>query len=175
MAKDPNERLMQTIGMMGVESSAGDGEAVNAFRAATRMLKDAGLTWRDVAQRSFGTTSSYWKSAPAPTPQPAPTAAPDAGPAPKPETREKMRISGRDIPVTVMGIIRALDSESKARKSEVLIFEVETETVIYGPMAAYAGTLMDNVFKARGKRAMLRIRPARDGRLTPQVVGCSPM
>lgn len=177
MSNKLNERLRAAIGMMGVESTAGDSEAVNAFRAASRMLKAAGLTWRDVAERSFGQASDGWSPvSPWSAQTPAPPPPPPPSPAPHPASaREKERLSGKDVPVTVIGTIRTLDGESQARKSQMLVLEVETDTAIYGPLMAYAGTLMDNLFKAKGKRAMLRVRPVRDERQIPQVVGCSPM
>jgi hypothetical protein len=44
MSVDRN-RLAQVLGMLG---SAHDGEALNAARLASKMIRDAGLTWFDV-------------------------------------------------------------------------------------------------------------------------------
>ena len=49
------KRLGTIIGMMGATSNGGDGEGVNAYRLATRMLKGAGLTWSDIAERALRT------------------------------------------------------------------------------------------------------------------------
>lgn len=49
MPEDPDERLLALISMMNASTAAGDGEAVNAFRMATRALQQRGLSWREFA------------------------------------------------------------------------------------------------------------------------------
>jgi len=172
MSGSQYDRIIAIIGMMGASMSDEDGTGVNAYRQATRLLKEQGLTWRDVAQRAFTNAPDRWnKTAP-----PAAPTAPSPAPAPPPgKPAPKERLSGSDIPVTITGTIRALDDERQAVKKQMLLIDVETDGAIYGPIVAYAGTLMDNILRNRNRRAMLRVRPTRDGRQMPQVVGCSPM
>lgn len=166
------DRLIATIGMMGASTSDADATGVNAYRQATRMLGEQGMTWRDVADLAFGDGAA--RRGPI---RPAAAAAPASRgePAPDGRPREKTRHQGNDIPVTIVGTIRLLDDERRARASRMMLIEIETEDSIYGPMTAHAGPLMDNVIKSGGKRAVLRVRPAREGRDAPQVVGCSPI
>ena len=76
MAGETDEQLIALIGMMGAESSAGDGEAVNAFRAASRALARRGISWRDFAIRALARPAPAPAPAPAAPPRPAPTPAP---------------------------------------------------------------------------------------------------
>jgi hypothetical protein len=62
------QRLGRVLGLL---SSSHDGEVLNAARAADRIVKEAGLTWLDVAQRIGVSTrpTGYQAASPEPAPR----------------------------------------------------------------------------------------------------------
>ena len=178
MSRDGDDHLISLIGMMGSSTAAGDGEAINAFRVATRALAKRGLTWRELAERGLGAPAPkpIWQG-PTPTPSPdAPryadrtSAPPPPPPPPPPPDPEKPRKRGFDVPPAISGIVRIIDDD---RKAKLLIVEVEGRDARYGPLLAYAGTVRDTLLAANNRYGTLRVRPPRHETSMPQIVACS--
>jgi type II secretory pathway pseudopilin PulG len=173
MSREGNDHLIRLISMMGAKSEAGDGEAMNAFRLASRALESRGVTWRDVALLAFAGEQKHkkiWQDEPSrPKPrEPEPTPAPSPSSPPPQETR-KARKSSFSIPAAIGGIITIIEND---RKAGIVILDVEGKDVVFGPIIAFRGATRDKILEADGKYASLRIRPPLKEGHAPQVVGC---
>ena len=175
MAGSTHDRLVAVIGKMGSNSNAGDGEAVNAFRQASKMLERQGLTWHDVAQSAFRGMTATARPKPEPAPRPAPPPPPTQPPprARRHKATGKRHMGGNEVPVTITGTIRLLDEARLIRRGATMVFEIETADTIYGPLTAQRGPLVDNILSCDGRRALMRIRPPGNGMGMAQAVGCS--
>lgn len=179
MSREGDDHLISLIGMMGSSSTAGDGEAINAFRVATRALERRGLSWRELAVMALRppvAARPIWQG-PAPSatprPEPKPNPAPPPRPAPPPEP-DRIRKRGFQVPPAISGTVRILDDD---RKGRILIIEVEGrvqgQDVVYGPLLAYAGTVRDTLLASNNHYGTLRVRPPLHESSMPQVVSCS--
>ena len=191
---DPNERLMTTICMMDRVAAEHDGEAVVAFRAATRMLKAQGLNWSQVAERAFGPTQN---SRPAPTPptggrgftdifdgmfndfergfnsKPQQSSPPPRDP---PRPRRKERVTGADVPSEIVGTVVIVDADRAWRNGPMLVLDIEGENSVYGPLVCFAGSVQADLRAAlaAGKPVMARVRPPRAEGQMPVVSTANP-
>lgn len=197
---NPNDRLITTIGMMDATASEHDGEAVNAFRAATKMLKAQGLTWREIAQRALDkpgvrpmTTSETAKAQGFGSAfdgafadifgdfgpgfrRPGGFGSPPPEAAPAPKSRRGLRIHGVDVPAMITGAVRVIDADRKARNGEMLVLEiVGDEGEIYGPLVCFSGPVLTSLRRAIAgpKGVIARIQPPRTDTHMPVVVSVS--
>jgi hypothetical protein len=182
MPSNPDDRLVAAIGMMGSESAAGDGEAVNAFRLATRLLRAQGMTWADVADLAFVRTPPQAEgSAPSPSPSTGggnsftdifdgmfsdfargyQRREPPRQDPPRPSG--KVRVHGVDVPREIAGTVRIVDADRAWRDGPMLVLEIVGESCIYGPLVCFAGSVQADLRDAhdRGKAVIARIRPPR--------------
>lgn len=172
-----NDRLITAIGMMGSTSSAGDGEAVNAFRAASAMLAKRGLRWSDVADLAFGPTRAR-HAPPAPPPQPSPARTPTSargftamfdevfdgvfatagfGGTARGPGRARRRIEGRAIPEIVSGRPDIGPQPSDGPMTLDIVGDMDT----YGPLICILPSLQDALREAAREsgQVMVGIRP----------------
>lgn len=156
MATSPHERLLATIGMMDAAAAEHDGEAVNAFRAATRMLKAQGLTWTEIAQRALNVPSMR-PTGMAQTAQAqgfgdifdgifaesfgAMRRPQAAQPAPTPRHRQPARLSGADVPEMVQGTVRVVDADRTAKTGPMLVLEIVGDGTTYGPLVCFSASM----------------------------------
>ena len=179
MPSDNKDRLIAAIGMMGADSAGGDGEAVNAFRQATRMLKARGLTWADVATRAFPAETGRASSDPRPSPAPAPQGFADifdgmfsdfargfqrnARPTGPTRPRHKRRITGADVPAEVVGKVSIVDADRAWREGPMLVLDIEGDDAVHGPLICFAASVQADLRAAHevGRRVMVRVRPPR--------------
>lgn len=181
-----NDRLITAIGMMGSTSSAGDGEAVNAFRAASAMLAKRGLRWSDVADLAFGPTrgrKAHPPSPPRPSPVPTPTSGRDftamfdemfdgvfsaagfGGTArgPRGAARARRRIEGSAIP----GIVSGLPDIGLQSSNGPMILDVVGDVDTYGPLVCILPSLQDVLREAARARGQVMVgvrQPSMPGR-----------
>jgi hypothetical protein len=172
---DRSEHLKMLMSMMDSMTSAGDGEAVNAFRIATKELERQGLKWRDIGERAFpkgiyqgswGQSNTHRQENRQESVKPK---EPFVAPKEKEKEREKERLTGFEIPPAISGVINIMDDDVK---SGVIIIEVEGQNNIYGPMIAYAGQVRDNLIKGNRHHGTLRVRPPRNHMSMAQIVSC---
>lgn len=174
-----NDRLITAIGMMGSTSSAGDGEAVNAFRAASAMLARRGLRWSDVADLAFGPTRARHASPPPPPPPPQPSPAPTPtsargftamfdevfdgvfatagfGGTARGTGRARRRIEGLEMPDVVSGLPDIRPYSSKGPIMLDIIGDVHT----YGPLVCMDPGLQESLHDAAasGRKVMVGLR-----------------
>lgn len=190
MADNSNDRLIQTIGMMGAEPARdGDTTAITAFHAATRMLKSRGMTWRDLAERAVGAGlaaqpldnpgvaraqgfSDIFDEMFAGFSRPGGfgSAQPKAR-APKPPSR----LHGVDVPQSIRGIVRMLDADRKARTGPMLVLEIVGSETIYGPLFCFSASVQEELRKSidQGLEVIARIQPPRAEGHSPVVVSAN--
>lgn len=172
MSREGNEHLVRLISMMGAKSEAGDGEAVNAFRLASRALDNRGISWRDVALLAFSgeqKPKAIWQGEPVHAQHQEPVSPPPTSPPPASQELRKDRKSSFSIPAAIGGIVTIIEND---RKAGIVILDVEGKDIIFGPIIAYRGATRDKILEAEGKYASLRIRPPLKEGHAPQVVGC---
>jgi hypothetical protein len=168
---DRSEHLKMLISMMDSITSAGDGEAINAFRMATRELERQGLKWRDIGERAFpkGIYQGSWGQSNTHKQQSPQESAKPKEPPVAPKEKAKERLTGFEIPPAISGVINIMDDDVK---SGIIIIEVEGQNNIYGPMIAYAGQVRDNLIKGNRHHGTLRVRPPRNHMSMAQIVSC---
>lgn len=186
------------IGMMGAGTAGADGEAVNAFRLATRALNENGLSWREIAERAFAPDAVqrvnlqevYEQKRKQEEQEKAEREAAEKSRReknPSEDTQGKYghdrarnfyertsksglnRIGGYDIPTTVRGVLQVVDDD---RGMGMVIVDVICEDVIYGPISAY-GDVREKIKTANRKSVVLRVRLPRQRNYMPQIVSCS--
>lgn len=190
MATNPDERLLATIGMMDATAGEHDGEAVAAFRAATRMLKAQGLTWAEIAKRALGPAAP---SVPAPgSPRAhahaqgfgdifdgifAETFAAARRPQTPPQPRAPSRLHGADVPAMIDGIVRVVDADRTARTGPMLVLEIIGDDTIFGPLVCFSAAVQSDLRAALadGLRVMARIQPPRTEGQMPVVTSATVM
>lgn len=161
-AADAN-RLRSTMGLMARDN---DNEAIVALRHATRMLKDLGLDWSDVADLALrakpandtvtpsrAQANSYAQPQPQPQPQPRPQPRPEAKP-----QRTRVVIDGRTIPSRIIGQIVMQTIERTSKGSHMTVFFVAQGDTLYGPIVAYTDARVTRVFILANKRAEVEVR-----------------
>lgn len=192
MASNPQDRLIQTIGMMGAEAATeGDNTANAAFLAATRMLKQQGLTWRDIAERALGAEprlqplgeagvakaqgfsdifdgmfaetfgAGFGRGAASPPPRAAPKA--------------PSRLHGVDVPETIRGIVRVVDAERHAKTGPMLVVEIVGSQTIYGPLMCFSASVIEELYKSidQGIEVMAKIQKPRSDTQSPVIVSAN--
>lgn len=186
------------IGMMGAGTAGADGEAINAFRLATRALKENGLSWREIAERAFAPDAVqkvnlqavYEQKRKQEEQEKAERAAAEKSRReknPGEDTQGKYghdkarnfyertnksglnRVGGYDIPTTVRGVLQVVDDD---RGMGMVIVDVICEDVVYGPISAY-GDVREKIKTANRKSVVLRVRLPRGQNYMPQIVSCS--
>lgn len=187
MASNPHERLIATIGMMDAAAAEHDGEAVNAFRAATRMLKAQGLTWKEIATRALDVPSLRPME-----PSQSPTAAAFGDifdgiftqtfatarrPQTPPKPRAPSRLHGADVPAMIDGIVRVVDADRTARTGPMLVLEIIGDDTIFGPLVCFSAAVQSDLRTALadGLRVMARIQPPRTEGQMPVVTSATVM
>lgn len=176
---DEDKRLIAAIGMMGVTSTAGDHEAIAAFRAASAILRTRKLTWNDVATRAFGAPEAQ-KAEPAP-----PTRAKGFGDifddlvdtafstvgfgstrrGGTGGGRPRRRIGGRSIPEEIVGTVQPRPGGGRD-DGEIMTIDVVGEFDTYGPLICFARSVQIDagVAAACGRQVTVRVRqPAEEG------------
>lgn len=201
MRDKSDDRLMALIGMMGSATSAGDHEAVSAFRMASKLMRRRGITWNDVAERAFRAQPRGAATGRQPDPHAARQAQRDeerrreareeADRAARAEARERerernardasdaaaarprRRMQGFDVPPVVQGVVRLIDQGQLA----MLIFEVEDEAagVTYGPIQASDDGLRNGLLACLGRCAAITVRAPRTAGAMPACMGWKPI
>lgn len=157
--------------IMSRMDSGFDGEAENAFRQASRILKGRGLRWSDIAPLVPAGSSSNRTRDPfasafegifsdsfnrprrgTRTPQ-GKEAAPEAAD----EPFAKINVQGIDVPAEIYGAIEITDERKLAKGGTMIVFTVESIRTIYGPLVAFDAEVRRNLKAAAGTGVSLHL------------------
>lgn len=76
------------------------------------------------------------------------------------------------MPTTVTGRLKL--TPGSRLSAATLVFDIIERGVVYGPIMAFSGALTERIYKADGKRVLMRVRPPRRHSEMPQAVSCLP-
>ena len=192
------KRIIMLIGMMGAGIEGAEGEAINAFRLASRALKENGLSWREIAEKAFAPEAVqkislqefYEQKRKQEERERSERRASENQRKEKNPGEDKQgkygherarnfyertgktglnRVGGYDIPTTIRGVLKVVDDD---RGMDMVVVDVICEDVIYGPISAY-GDVREKIKAANRKSVVLRVRLPRQRNYMPQIVSCS--
>ena len=197
----PNtDRLVRTISMMDRTSSCGDAEAESAFRMATKMLAEHGLTWTEIARRALGPTASATTTTELAKAQgfgdifagifgetfagathgqsgfASPFFTPQGDRRPAAAPRSEV-FTGAAVPREVAGRVQIIDADRRSRNGPMLVVQLvagrpEYGEQRYGPLVCFDADAIAALKTAteEGRSVIATVRPARIDSHMPTIV-----